>query len=225
MLVTRLCDTDRHSWSPNKFGMYQGGSAPSSRMSNYEPLNAQPDWQDQYSSYAPPAESQQQQQHQQQLSSSYQPNHPNSGVSHGNQSEDQTSTRPSLGHRHSLNPIDLRQEPHAPVTIERPDSAPPGDSGIQNNEPTTRHDSLISTTSTSQSIASGPLSVTSNPQIKSESSGLESGMNKLETKSDGEDEVDDDEMLDMDDENDGHDGPPKTTAERMAERRKMKRFR
>ena len=202
--------------------MYQG-SAPPTRMSNFEPLNAQPDWQEQYSSYPPPAENQQQQQQH-----SYQPSHNNSGGdNNGNQSENQqTETRPSLGHRHSLNPIDLRQEPHAPVTIERPDSAPPGDSGNQNNEPATRHDSLISTTSTSQSITSSQLGVTSNPQVKHETSGLESSMNKLETKSDGEEEVDDDEMLEMDDENDGpHDGPPKTTAERMAERRKMKRFR
>jgi hypothetical protein len=188
-------------------------------MSNFEPLNAQPDWQDQYSSYPPPAEPQH-------LSPTFQSN---SNANSINRAQEEGSEKPALIHRHSIN--HLRQDPQQVPTIERPDSAPPGETSNQSNDTAMRNNSLASVASTTtQSIVSNPMSVTSKSEATKtdSSSGLESNLTRLETKSEGEEEVDDEDMLEMDDEpGAGHDenGPPQTAAERMAERRKMKRFR
>lgn len=217
MLATRQCDTGRNTWTSSKLeALYPSSASP--RMSNFEPLPTQPDWREQYPAFSLPSENGL-------LPTSFEQgnasNEPESRCT-----QPQNSTRPGgpqLEHRHSLGP--LRQEvPQSSSNIERPDSAPPGDSGRQANPG--RDDSLVSTESTALSLASlgsNPLSSASSAPAQqitlANNEGDASGI-QGEDKDEEEELEDDDEMLDAED-----GAPPQTAAERRAERRKMKRFR
>jgi hypothetical protein len=209
MLVTRQCDTGRNTWSSSKLeAIYQNAATP--RMSNFEPLQTQPDWREQYSPFPLPGEN-----------GLLQPSfEQQTGLNvSDNQSRQQDSTRPVSEHRHSLGP--LRQEVQPAPLIERPDSAP-GDCGTQVTN-SIRDDSLASTESTALSLGSNPLSSASSaPAQQGTLANNEGGDMLIEPKEEEEEEDDDDEMLDAEVE---EGAPPQTAAERRAERRKMKRFR
>lgn len=187
-------------------------------MSNLEPLTTQPDWRDQYTSYLPSGGNSV-------LSAPYEqslnPEETESSVPQQN-----FTTRPQLEHRHSLAQLGQREVYH-PATIDRPDSAPPGDSSHGALE-ALRHEAIVSPGSTTQSLTSAPLlstnTSTTSPSlnVKTElpgNNGQEAEMAELKGEEDDED--DDDDMLDAED----NGGVPQTEAERRAERRKLKRFR
>ncbi|KAH6684329.1 hypothetical protein B0J14DRAFT_612378 [Halenospora varia] len=182
-------------------------------MSNFEPLPTQPDWREQYPTFPLPGENGL-------LQASFEQT-PSSNASESTQTQQQTSTRPTLEHRHSLGP--LRQDPQPAPVIERPDSAP-GDIG-QGNGDVARNDSLVSSESTALSLGSlgsNPLSSASSaPAQQATVANNEGGRDPPgEIKDEEDEEDDDDEMLDAEE-----GAPPQTAAERRAERRKMKRFR
>lgn len=180
-------------------------------MSNFEPLNTQPDWREQYAAFPLSGDNGLLQPSFGQASSS--------NLSDNAQAQQQSNTRPVLQHRHSLGP--LRQEAQSTPNIERPDSAP-GDISQPTNIPT-RDDSLVSPESTDLSLGSNPLSSASSAptqqgiQANTEGTGVDGEIKEEEDELD-----DDDEMLEAEVE---EGAPPQTAAERRAERRKMKRFR
>lgn len=209
MLVTRQCDTGRNTWSSSKLeAIYRNAASP--RMSNFEPLTTQPDWREQYSAFPIPGQN-----------GLLQPpfdHTANSNGSENNQAQQQSSSRPTLEHRHSLGP--LRQDAPPASTVERPESAP-GDSDHPANP--TRNDSLVSTESTEislGSLGSNPLSSASSAPTQQATLANNAGADAPEEIKDEEEEEEDDEMIDAEE-----GAPPQTAAERRAERRKMKRFR
>ncbi len=213
MLVTRVCDTGRNTWSSSKLeAIYQ--NAASSRMSNFEPLPTQPDWREQYSGFPLPGDNGLLQPTFEQTTSS--------NVAENSRDQHQSGSRPQLEHRHSLGP--LRQEGQSVPTIDRPDSAP-GDCSYQVTNPT-RDDSLVSTESTVislGSLGSNPLSsASSTPTQQGTLANNDGGINEADIKDEDEELEEDDEMLELEPE---EGAAPQTTAERRAERRKMKRFR
>lgn len=213
MLVTRQCDTGRNTWSSSKLeAIYHNASSP--RMSNYEPLNTQPDWREQYAAFPLPGDTGLLQPVFEQTSSST--------VSDNTPDQQQSVSRPVLEHRHSLGP--LRQEGQPAPVIDRPDSAP-GDISHQASLPA-RDESLVSPESTVLSVGSvgsNPLtSASSAPTQQGTMTNIEGGNGEGEIKDEDEEIDDDDEMIDAEIE---EGAPPQTAAERRAERRKMKRFR
>lgn len=210
MLVTRQCDTVRHNWSSSKLGSpYQNQTA--SRMSNLEPLTAQPDWRDSYSQYLPSAETVLSAPFEQTIS----PHPVDAPITN-----QLFAARPPLSHRHSLAQVEDRQESFSNPPTERPDSAPPVNGlrqdGFRLPEP------------------ANPADLSTNPkssptlEIKAEVSGppVENHGQGEVKEEEEEEEDDDDEMLDAEERVAGGEGrPPQTEAERRAERRKMKRFR
>lgn len=184
-------------------------------MSNFEGLSSQQDWREQYTSFALPGEN-----GLLSPSPSYeQATSPE--VSHG-QTQQHTSGRPPLGHRHSM--VSSRQDVQPVALIERPNSAPE-DCGNQIDE-SIRDESLIPTeppTITIDSLGSNRLrSVSSASQQHNMLSNSNEGgdMHGDIKEEDDDEELDDDEMLDAEE-----GGVHQTAAERRAERRKMKRFR
>jgi len=212
MLVTRVCDIGRKTWSSSKLeAIYHNAASP--RMSNFEPLPTQPDWREQYSGFPLPGGNGLLQPRFEQITSS--------NVGDNSQDQHQSGARPQLEHRHSLGP--LRQEGQPAPSIKRPDSAL-GDCSYKVNNPT-RDDSLVSTESTAislGSLGSNPLSSASSTLTQQGTlSNNDGGGNEADVKDEDELE-DDDEMLDPEPE---EGAAPQTAAERRAERRKMKRFR
>lgn len=154
----------------------------------------------------------------------HQQNYEHSASSNASNDQQQPIARPTLEHRHTLDP--MRADAPPTPTIERSDSAP-GDCG-QSAVNRVRDESMVSTESAPLSLgsrASNPLS--SAPSAPLQQQGVETHVNEdagslLDPKDEDDDDVeDDDDMLD------GEDGysTPQTAAERRAERRKMKRFR
>lgn len=213
MLVTRQCETGRNTWSSSKLGsVFQNPGSP--RMSNFEALPPQPDWREQYSAY--PVSGQNGLLHQNFEQST------SSNLADSTPTQEQSSARPTLEHRHTLGPIG--QEPESAPVIERPDSAP-GDCG-QTGANAIRDESQVSTESASismGSIASNPLSSASSAPAQQGPLVNEDRDILLEPKEEDDDYDDDDDMLDAEDV--PASGTPQTAAERRAERRKMKRFR
>lgn len=212
MLVTRSFDTGRNTWSSSKLeALYQNVASP--RMSNFEPLPAQPDWREQYSSFPLPGDNGLLQPSFEQSTSS--------NIPDNSQSQHPGGERPALEQRHSLRP--LRQETQPSPIVERPDSAP-GDCSHPVNQ--TRDDSLVSTESTALSLGSlgsNPLSSASSAPVQQGTlANNESGGVEGDVKDEDDDLDDDDDMIDAEVE---EGAPPQTAAERRAERRKMKRFR
>ena len=210
MLVTRPCDTGRNTWSSRKFeDVFHNAASP--RMSNLEGLSTQSDWREQYPSFPLNGENG--------LFPSYE-QATSSDATQGSQAQQQSSTRPPLGHRHSMLP--LRQDAQPVTKPERRDSAP-GDCGIQMDE-SARDGSLAPTEPalSLDSLGSNRLSsVSTAPSQHSMLGNIEGGDMQGDIKDEDDDEeLDDDDMLDADD-----GGVPQTAAERRAERRKMKRFR
>ncbi|KAL2067890.1 hypothetical protein VTL71DRAFT_15988 [Oculimacula yallundae] len=213
MLVTRPFDSGRNTWSSSKLeALYHNAASP--RMSNFDPLPAQPDWREQFSAFSIPGDNGL-------LQSSYDQSN-TSNLTNSSQIQHSGSERPALEHRHSLGP--LRQDTQPSPTIDRPDSAPGDCNHSTNNQ--ARDDSLVSTESTALSLGSlgsNPLSSASSAPV------LQGGLpnnDVADTEGDVKDEDDDldddDDMIDAEIE---EGAPPQTAAERRAERRKMKRFR
>ncbi|KAH7393149.1 hypothetical protein BKA64DRAFT_709503 [Cadophora sp. MPI-SDFR-AT-0126] len=184
-------------------------------MSNFDPLPAQPDWREQYSTFSLPGDSGLLQPSYDQTSTS--------SITDNSQIQHSGSERPALEHRHSLGP--LKQEPQQPSPIiERPDSAPGDCNHPASNQ--TRDDSLVSTESTALSLGSlgsNPLSSASSAPVQQGTlANNESGGAEGDIKDEDDELDDDDDMIDAEVE---EGAPPQTAAERRAERRKMKRFR
>ncbi|CZT46224.1 related to homeoprotein [Rhynchosporium secalis] len=213
MLATRPFDSGRNTWSSSKLeALYQNVASP--RMSNFDPLPAQPDWREQFTAFSLPGDN-----------SPLQPSFDQSSTSNltnSNPNQLSGSERPALEHRHSLGLS--TQNTHPSPTIDRPDSAPGDRSHPEDNQ--TRNDSLVSTESAALSLGS----LGSNPLSSASSAPLQQGAlsnndmaNEEGDVKDEDDELDDDDdMLDIELE---EGAPPQTAAERRAERRKMKRFR
>lgn len=207
MLVTRQCDTVRHTWSSNKLGSPYEPTA--SRMSNLEPLTTQPDWRDAYSQYLPPTETVLSPPFEQPIT----PHPVDAPITN-----QLFAPRPPLSHRHSLAQVEDRQESFSNPRTERPDSAPPVNGLRQDgfrlpepaNLPELPADSKSSPTLEVKTEVSAPLAENLGQEIKGEEE---------------EDDDDDDDMLDGEEGAGGEGRPPQTEAERRAERRKMKRFR
>lgn len=213
MLVTRQCDTGRNTWSSSKLeAIYHNAASP--RMSNFEPLNTQPDWREQYAAFPLSGDNG--------LLQSAFDQSASSNVSDNTQDQQQSGGRPALEHRHSLGP--LRQEAQPIPNIERPDSAP-GDISHPTTVPA-RDESLVSPESTALSLGSlgaNPLNSTSSaPTQQGVLANAEGGGVEGDIKEEDDELEDDDEMIDAEPE---EGAPPQTAAERRAERRKMKRFR
>lgn len=207
MLVTRQCDTARHTWSSNKLGSPYQPTA--SRMSNLEPLTTQPDWRDAYSQYLPSTETVLSPPFEQPITS-----HPVDAPI----TNQLFAPRPPLSHRRSLAQVEDRQESFSNPPTERPDSAPPVNGlrqdGFTGPEPA--------------SLPELPANLKSSPtlEVKTEVSGPPAeNLGQGEVKGEEDDDDDDDDMLDGDEAVGGEGRPPQTEAERRAERRKMKRFR
>ncbi|KAG4428865.1 hypothetical protein IFR05_015651 [Cadophora sp. M221] len=213
MLVTRPFDSGRNTWSSSKLeALYQNVASP--RMSNFDPLPAQPDWREQFSTFPLPGDNGLLQPSFDQTSTS--------NITNNGQIQHSGSERPALEHRHSLGP--LRQETQPSPIIDRPDSAPGDCNHPANNQ--TRDDSLVSTESTALSLGSlgsNPLSSASSAPVQQGTlANNESGGAEGDIKDEDDELDDDDDMIDAEVE---EGGPPQTAAERRAERRKMKRFR
>lgn len=210
MLVTRQCETVRHTWSSSKLRSPDKNQT-ASRMSNLEPLTTQPDWRDSYSQYLPSAENVLSSPYEQSISS-----HPvDAPITH-----QLFAPRPSLSHRHSLAQVQVenRHETFLNPPIERSDSAPPINGLRQEAFRASEPKNLSHVDPSSKS--SPPLGV------KGESSGLQhENVAQTETKEEEEEDDDDDEILDSEERGGTEGRPPQTEAERRAERRKMKRFR
>ncbi|RFU35854.1 hypothetical protein B7463_g491, partial [Scytalidium lignicola] len=211
MIVTRQCEEVRTPWSSSKLeAIYHSAASP--RMPNFEPLQTQQDWREQYSPFSLPGENGLLQTHFDQSATS------NGTNSHP--SELQGAARPILGHRQSLGSLGLRQGAQPAPIVERPGSAPGDcersvDSGI-------RDESQVSTESTALSLTSNPLSSSSSApmQLGLHPGNVDEGSMQPEVKDEDDDEEDDDEILETEE-----GATQQTAAERRAERRKMKRFR
>lgn len=183
-------------------------------MSNFDPLPAQPDWREQFSTFPLPGDNGLLQPSFDQTSTS--------NITNNSQIQHSGSERPALEHRHSLGPF--RQETQSSPIIDRPDSAP-GDCNHPTNDQT-RDDSLVSTESTAlslRSLGSNPLSSASSATVQQGTlANNESGGAEGDVKDEDDELDDDDDMIDAEVE---EGAPPQTAAERRAERRKMKRFR
>jgi hypothetical protein len=215
MLVTRQCDTGRHTWISNQLGILPHNQA-SPRMSNLEPTTTQPDWREQYSQYLAPVGGTSI------LSPSFEQALNPQATASSSTSQPEYAVRPTLGHRHSLAQLPQRQEPPQAPLIERSDSAPGnvGSSSLQ----TIRQDTTAASSSPARSHTSNPLAITTSPllHIKTEVAAENGRQNEnILSKMDEDEEDEDDDMLDVEDGS----GLPQTEAERRAERRKLKRFR
>ena len=209
MLVTRVCDPGRNTWSSSKLeAIYANAASP--RMSNFDPLSTQPDWRQEYSGFPLPGDNGLLQPPFEQPVSS--------NAAETAQDQHQSGARPHLEHRHSLGP--LRQDGQPAPIVERPDSAP---SELHQGNNPTGEDSLISPESTSISLGSNPLnSASSAPTQQGTLANNDVLGNEADIKDEEDELEDDDDMLDAEPE---EGAPPQTAAERRAERRKMKRFR
>ena len=213
MLVTRASDPGRNYWSSSKLeAIYQNAASP--RMSNFEPLSTQPDWQERYSGFSLSGDNGLLQAPFEQTT--------NSNVANNTREQDQSGSRPQLEHRHRLGP--LRQEGQPAAIIDRPGSAS-GDGSHQMNN-TTHDDSLVSPESTAislRSLGSNPLSsALSAPAQQGTLANSDTGNNEGDVKDEDDEFEEDDEMLEPEPE---EGAALQTAAERRAERRKMKRFR
>ncbi len=205
MLVTRQCEIGRNTWSSSKLeAIYQSAASP--RMSNFDPLPAQPEWREQYSTFPLPGESSL-------LPPSFgQPT--SSNATNTAQEPSQTAARPQSEHGLETS----KPASQLPPPIERREAA----AGGQPNG-SARDDSLVSTESTALSLRSNPVSSTTSLSTQQGTVVNKEGpATEGEVKDDDEDIEDDDEMLEVEPE---EGAPPQTAAERRAERRKMKRFR
>lgn len=214
MIVTRQCDTGRYTWTSSKLGdLHQTTSSP--RMSNFEQLSAQQDWQEQYSQYLSQSEDA--------ISSSHYEQAPGLDSTDGSTQNQNLVTRPQLEHRNSFGRLERQQNTVQTNPNDRPKSAPekgrqqaPNGLGHDHLDPTEPKDhSATSATqgSTSPSLhAKRDTSISPAEDVKQED--IKEGVEEYE-------DDDDDEMLDPED----GASAPQTEAERRAERRKMKRFR
>jgi len=214
MLVTRPFDSGRNTWSSSKLkALYQNVASP--RMSNFDPLPAQPDWREQFSAFSLPGDNGL-------LHPSFDQSS-TSNLTNSSQIQLSGSERPALEHRHSLGP--LRQDTQPSPIIDRPDSAPGDCNHPANNQ--TRDDSLVSTESTALSLGSlgsNPLSSASSAPVQQVALANHGVTDAEGDVKDEDDELDDDDDMMIDAEIE-EGAPPQTAAERRAERRKMKRFR
>ena len=208
MLVAGPVRSLRHNWSPkNTVAQPLRDSVP--RMSNLEPVTAQPDWRDPYNQYLPPVEN---------LPSLFE--HVNSQQDDASVANQLYAPRPSLPHRHSLAQVDARGEPFLNSSTARSGSAPPtGNVGQSHLDDLGQKDAPEG----SESILSESPTLEARTARSYKHEGQPSHGQLREDDEDCEEE--DDEMLEAEERTGGGSRPPLTEAERRAERRKMKRFR
>lgn len=216
MIVTRQCDIGRYTWTSSKIGdLHQTPSSP--RMSNFEQLSAQQDWQEQYSQYLSQSEDT--------ISSPQYEQAPGLDSADGPTIQDQSlTTRPQVEHRNSFGRLEGQQNAVQIGANDRPGSAP--ENRRQQASNGLGHDHLDPADPKDHSAAAGTQNSTS-PSLQEKrdtSIGPAEDVKQEDIKEgleDYDDDDDDDEMLDPED----GAGAPQTEAERRAERRKMKRFR
>ncbi|CCU77339.1 homeobox transcription factor [Blumeria hordei DH14] len=208
MLVARQCDTGRTTWSPTKLqAIYNTFS---SRMSNFELPTTQPDWREQYAVFPSTGENSL-------LSTSFE-QRDFSGESYSR--SDQTSSQPTQTRPKSLGVLDLNSQIEPANNHRRWN---PGDC-LDLSGSSTAHFPLV-LPEKSADIALTPLEVEStiSVQTRPKSLGSIDRGSEVEIKDEEYDIEDDDDMLDAEFEENS--APSQMTAERRADRRKMKRFR
>lgn len=214
MIVTRQCDIGRYTWTSSKLGdLHQTPSSP--RMSNFEQLSAQQDWQEQYSQYLSQSEDT--------VSSSHYEQVPGLDSTDGAAQDRNLVSRPQLEHRNSFGRLERQKDAIQINPNNRPRSAP--EKGRQQASNGLGHDHLDPTEPKEQSASSATQGSTS-PSLQMQrdtSIGPAEDMKQEDIKEGVEEyeDDDDDEMLDPEDSA----SAPQTEAERRVERRKMKRFR
>lgn len=210
MIVTRQLGTGRNTWPASKIEAFYQNTAPL-RMSNFESLQPQPDWRDQYCNFPLPGDN-----------GLFQTSLEQAASTEGSEksSIQQQSARPPLEHRQSLGIS--RKESQPVAAIDRPDSAPPTSGSAAPNKNASHDDLLVSPESTVLSLGSNPVSSISSAPAHPGSLENKEGEADANIKDEDDDLDDEDDMMDAE----GDEGANAQTAEqRRAERRKMKRFR
>lgn len=217
MLVeTRACESGRLTWSSSKIGIFCRDTAPF-RMSNFSQPTSQPDWQEQYSVYGlQSAEGRQyhhQQEHQVRLNTSIAEDaHKVQQVIENRRDQEQRQGSSFL----SSGNINL-QPPRPEMTTASVEQHP--SANLQHGTPSSI------TQSTPHPIAT----TSSDVQVKREGATESHEPTRLEARDmeedELEDEIEDEDMIDPSD--DGRPEPQTAAekAERIAEKKKMKRFR
>lgn len=227
MLVSRLSDTEQSHWSYTKFETTYQKPTGSPRMSNHfdTPLSTQPDWQGQYS-YLPPGESNLFSQPFESGNDNTEASRPrapangtNSGLTDVIQKESNTSP---LDQKRTVDPLGIRStKPSTPPTEHQEPHRP--DSYSQKPNRSASEESLGHTDAPNHPMPPKTLHTSSSAGHAPEGQTVPLG--STESKEDEDDILDDEEMGGADGVHADSAGRPQTTAERTAQRRKMKRFR